>query len=140
MRHDNPIIAAAALLGLSGVALGAFGAHALANLLEEREMAYVWETAVTYHFVHSLALLALGIWSRFDPDNKLLRPTAILWVLGVLIFSGSLYIIAVGGPTAVAPFTPLGGIFFLLGWGLLLPASARNGSARSAADPVPHSQ
>jgi uncharacterized membrane protein YgdD (TMEM256/DUF423 family) len=109
----------AAVSGFLGVALGAFGAHGLQPLLEERGTLAVWNTAVQYHFVHTLALLALafawsGVRCRFP------RAVAVSWIVGVLIFSGSLYLLATVAPRWFGAITPIGGLLFLLGWFLLL--------------------
>ncbi len=111
------ITLAAALLGLSGVALGAFGAHALKPTLEANGSAETWKTAVLYHLVHAVALLALSGWrdAHAGPSGKV----AVLWTAGVLLFSGSLYWLALGGPRFLGPVTPLGGLAFLSGWALL---------------------
>jgi len=111
----------AAILGLLGVALGAFGAHGLGDTLASRGSTRTWETAVLYHLVHAVALLALAL----GGDRAGLRVGAIgaCWVTGVLFFSGSLYLLALGGPRMLGPITPLGGLAFLAGW-LLVAAGA----------------
>ncbi|MDE1171258.1 MAG: DUF423 domain-containing protein [Verrucomicrobium sp.] len=101
---------AAAFLGFTGVALGAFGAHALAPLLERRGLAEVWRTAVFYQFVHALALLFL---SR---EGGTPRWIAGAWIAGAVLFSGSLYLICLGAPRWTGAVTPLGGLGFLAGW------------------------
>lgn len=111
-------LVAAALLGAAGVALGAFGAHALKPTLEARDMLYAWETAVQYQFYHALALLALAA-LPVAHSRRLLTATALAWIIGVILFSGSLYLMALGGPRWLGPITPLGGLAFLLGWSLL---------------------
>ena len=99
----------AGLLGVTGVALGAFGAHALKDTLSALGTTATWQTAVFYHLLHAVALAT--------------APTAPwvgrCWIAGVLLFSGSLYWLAVGGPRFLGPITPLGGLAFLLGWALL---------------------
>ncbi len=111
------ITLAAALLGLSGVALGAFGAHALKPTLEAHGSIETWKTAVLYHLVHAVALLALAGWrdAHGGPSGKV----AALWTVGVVLFSGSLYWLALGGPMLLGPVTPLGGVAMLAGWALL---------------------
>ena len=117
------ITLAAALLGLSGVALGAFGAHALKPTLEAHGSVETWKTAVLYHLVHAVALLALAGWrdSHAGPNGRV----AALWTAGVVLFSGSLYWLALGGPRFLGPVTPLGGLAFLAGWFLLAWAAFR---------------
>lgn len=111
------ITLAAAVLGFLGVALGAFGAHALKSTLEANGAVETWKTAVLYHLVHAVALLALAGWrdAHGGPSGKV----AALWTAGVVLFSGSLYWLAVGGPKLLGPVTPLGGAALLAGWALL---------------------
>lgn len=112
----------AAVIGASGVVLGALGAHALTDRLEAREMLSFWETAVLYHLVHALAILAVAIFLN-SPRAASLRValSGFFWTLGVLCFSGSIYVLALGGPGAIfGPITPLGGLFFIAGWILLI--------------------
>jgi uncharacterized membrane protein YgdD (TMEM256/DUF423 family) len=104
----------AGVLGFLGVALGAFGAHALKSRLVP-DMLAVWHTAVLYHLVHALALLALGLYAK-------ITGTDILWgalgfAFGIVLFSGSLYALALTGIRPLGAITPFGGIAFLLGWG-----------------------
>ncbi len=108
-----------AIMGATAVITGALGAHALKGSLGDNLAA--WHTAAHYHLIHSVALLALVIGSR----GRLLL-TGILWVLGILLFSGSIYILALGGPKWLGPITPLGGVSFILGWlSLLIPSIQR---------------
>ena len=126
-----PLIAAG-VSGLIGVGLGALGAHALAASLGERGMTHAWETAAHYQMIHTLGLLAIGVWLRCDADaaaNRLIWVTR-LWVSGIVLFSGSLYLLAIGGPRWLGPVTPLGGIAFMVGW--LLVALAAYGFATVA--------
>lgn len=105
----RPNLIAAGLLGFTGVALGAFGAHALKETLAASGMASAWQTAVLYHLIHSVALLA------FPGDKWASR----CWISGIVLFSGSLYGLALGGPKLLGPVTPLGGVAFLAGWALV---------------------
>jgi uncharacterized membrane protein YgdD (TMEM256/DUF423 family) len=108
----------AGLLGLTGVALGAFGAHVLKPTLIARGMSDVWETAVFYHLIHAVAIFAAAAaWSR--PRPWLARAAA-CWAIGVVFFSGSLYALALGGPRWLGPVTPLGGLALLLGWSFVV--------------------
>lgn len=102
---------AAALLGLLGVALGAFGAHGLKEVLARREHAAEWwEKAVFYHFIHAVVLLVLALLQPFPR-------TAFWWfVAGILAFSGSLYLLALTGAHWLVFVTPLGGFCLLGGW------------------------
>lgn len=98
------------MLGAAAVVLGAFGAHALKARLGPEALS-VWQTAVQYHFWHALALLAVpqltGAWAKV---------AACLFVAGVLLFSGSLYALALGAPQAIGMITPVGGVALILGW------------------------
>jgi len=108
---------AAGLLGLLGVGLGAFGAHGLKQLLADHGGTAAWQTAVLYHLWHAVALLALAGWR--DGHGGPSRAIAWCWVAGVGLFSGSLYLLALGGPPWLGPVTPLGGLAFLAGWALV---------------------
>ena len=108
----------AGILGGTGVAVGAFGAHALRGTLEAAGMREAWETAVRYQLVHAAALLGFAGWLRASP-----RPEGIcaawaprLWAAGTVLFSGSLYALALGGPRWLGPVTPLGGAALIAGW------------------------
>ncbi len=113
-------LVAAGLLGFTGVALGAMGAHALKAQLLERGMVQAWDTAAKYHLIHAAALLGAAGWMRGAAvgGSARLLWAARAWVIGVLLFSGSLYWLALGGPRWLGPVTPLGGIAFMAGWGL----------------------
>lgn len=92
------------------VALGAFGAHGLKDVLTRHGTAAIWETAVFYHFVHSIVLLILG--SRMP----LLRGAWVCFLVGIFIFSGSLYLLAFTGVRWLGAITPVGGVSLILGW------------------------
>lgn len=104
----------AAALCFLGVALGAFGAHALRSTLESHGMTDIWNKAVLYHLVHAVALLAL---SFLKTPNR-----GACWLLfaGIALFSGSLYLMAVTNLRWFGPITPLGGLCFLAGWAWLV--------------------
>lgn len=104
----------AACSGLVAVALGAFGAHGLKQRLGV-ELLAVWQTAVLYQLVHTLALLGIGIWLLQRPTTGLVAAGG-LFLAGIVLFSGSLYLLALGGPRWLGPVTPLGGVCFMLGW------------------------
>jgi len=99
-----------ATLGFLGVALGAFGAHGLKELLAENQTTAIWEKAVFYHFIHAVVMLILAA------RQPLLRGAWLCFLLGILIFSGSLYLLAVTGVKWLGAITPLGGLSFLAGW------------------------
>jgi uncharacterized membrane protein YgdD (TMEM256/DUF423 family) len=131
-RSATSALLAAGLIGLTGIALGAFGAHALKATLVERGMTGAWDSAVKYHLFQAVALLALAAWARAADSGadaaaggKLIAWIAWLWVAGVVLFSGSLYWLALGGPRWLGPVTPLGGIALMLGWLLIAVAALR---------------
>ena len=97
------------------VALGAFGAHAL-KVRVAPDMLAVWQTGVTYHAWHALALLALGLLMLHVPGSAPLRYAALLFVAGIVLFAGSLYLLALGAPRWVGAITPFGGVGFIAGW------------------------
>jgi uncharacterized membrane protein YgdD (TMEM256/DUF423 family) len=108
----------AGILGVTGVALGAFGAHQLEPSLVERGTLHAWETAARYHVIHAVAVFGAAIWEA-SAQNKLARWarwSSRGWTLGVILFSGSLYLLALGGPRWLGPITPLGGLALLAGW------------------------
>lgn len=108
-----------ALLGGLGIALGAFGAHALKEILLANNKLDVYETAVRYQVYHALALL-LGSILMKDVQNRFLRLATICWTIGIVLFSGSLYVISFASPGPFVFLTPAGGLFLLSGWGFLL--------------------
>ena len=115
-----PGVRTGALLAGAAVILGAFGAHALKDRLSPEELA-VWETAVQYQAWHALGLVLHGLsLSRTTPGAH--RPgeawPAWAFLFGIVLFSGSLYGLALGGPRWLGPITPLGGLAFIAGWGL----------------------
>ncbi len=103
----------AAILGLLAVALGAFGAHSLRNLLAHNETAAIWEKAVFYHFIHAVILFILA------GRTPLQKAPWLAFLLGILLFSGSLYLYAVTLTHWLVFVTPVGGTSFLVGWGWL---------------------
>ncbi|MBC7792736.1 MAG: DUF423 domain-containing protein [Clostridia bacterium] len=105
----------AAVFGFLGVALGAFGAHALKQRLTT-EMLAIFQTGVLYHFIHALALLAVGILIAVRGGSQAYDLAGWAFVIGILIFSGSLYALAATGVRVLGAITPLGGIAFLVGW------------------------
>ncbi|MEO9137219.1 MAG: DUF423 domain-containing protein [Casimicrobiaceae bacterium] len=108
-------IVAAALLMAAAVALGAFGSHALKARVAP-EMLAVWHTGVTYHAWHGLGLLLLGVLMLHGSDAAALRYAAWLFIAGIVLFSGSLYLLALGAPSSIGLATPLGGLAFIAGW------------------------
>lgn len=114
-------------LGLTGVFLGAFGAHALKATLAAHGTHDIWETGVFYQLIHATALLGIAAWNppagspAGERSRHWLTWTARCWSLGVLFFSGSLYVLALDGPKQLfGPITPLGGLSLLAGWGCVI--------------------
>src|SRR5574340_1480465 len=105
------MLTVASLLMAAAVALGALGAHALAMRLDADHRA-IWRTAVTYHAWHALALLALGVLQRTERARRGLALGATLLVAGIVLFSGSLYLLALGAAHGWGYLTPVGGIAF----------------------------
>lgn len=105
----------AALAGALAVMTGAFGAHALRAKLTPDLLA-VWQTALQYHFWHALALGLIGVLTLHRPDSRALRSAGWLMLLGLLLFSGSLYALALTGVRGLGAVTPLGGLAFIGGW------------------------
>lgn len=105
------------LAALIGVALGAFGAHGLRGRLSP-DMLAVFETGVRYQMYHALALIVIfEIMARLD--GWLIRAAGWLFTAGIVLFSGSLYVLALTGATTLGAVTPLGGVAFILGWACL---------------------
>lgn len=104
----------AAALCFLAVALGAFGAHALRSTIESHGLLDAWNKAVLYHFVHAIALLALALFGNVR--------RGVLWLLfgGIILFSGSLYTMALTNMRWLGAITPLGGLCFLAGWAWLI--------------------
>jgi uncharacterized membrane protein YgdD (TMEM256/DUF423 family) len=108
-----------AVTGFAGVAAGAFGAHALESRLATAGMTGVWETAVFYHLLHTVAWLAVAlavVWGPANTPRAVLQRAGVAWGVGILLFSGSLYWLALGGPRWIGPVTPLGGLALMVGW------------------------
>lgn len=113
-----------ALAGAAGVALGAFGAHALKARLAPDALA-VWQTAVQYHFWHALGLVAVGIVALHLPASAPLRWAGWLMVAGLVLFSGSLYVMTLSGARWLGAVTPFGGAAWIGAWLALAWAVAR---------------
>ena len=113
---------AAAVAMTLAVGLGAFGAHALKAQLSADALA-VWQTAVQYHAWHALGLLGVGLWQRQAPEPRALRVAALLLAAGIVLFSGSLYALALTGVRGLGAVTPFGGVAFIGGWLALAKAA-----------------
>lgn len=118
---QKAILLIASVLGGLTVAIGAFGAHALAPILQASGRTDTFETAVKYQMYHTLALLAVGL-LLFRIEQPALQVAAWCFFLGILIFSGSLYTLCVTGITWLGAITPIGGTLMIVGWGALFYA------------------
>ncbi|AQT61352.1 DUF423 domain-containing protein [Cellvibrio sp. PSBB023] len=114
----------AAIEGFVAVLIGAFAAHGLKQILSPAALETV-KTGVQYQFYHTFALLLVGFWLLHKPATPGLKASGLAFILGSLLFSGSLYALALGAPRWLGPITPLGGLCFLVGWMLLLVAAWR---------------
>ncbi|MEX1198846.1 MAG: DUF423 domain-containing protein [Pseudohongiellaceae bacterium] len=115
------VLAFAALNGFLAVSLGAFAAHGLRNTLSP-DLLDTFQTGVQYHMYHALALFGVGLLMLHFPSQALLRYSALAFAIGLVLFSGSLYVLSLSGIRWLGAITPLGGIGFLAGWGLLVAA------------------
>ncbi|WP_227370507.1 DUF423 domain-containing protein [Halomonas sp. M20] len=122
--QERAVWVATALSGFILVLAGAFGAHGLEGRVSERLLA-AFETGVRYQAWHTLAILAVLIWRQRQPlrGQKLVMG---LWGAGMVLFSGSLYLMTLTGIRALGMITPIGGVLFLAGWLMLAWASWRN--------------
>lgn len=111
------------IFGFLSVALGAFGAHALKERLTTDALA-IFQTGVQYQAMHALALLILGALAFAKPEMGKLKIAGWLFTVGIAIFSGSLYVLAISGVKWLGAITPLGGVCFLAGWGCLIWTAA----------------
>ena len=124
---DRTFVIVASALGFLGVALGAFGAHALRDTLTPRDLE-IFETAVRYQLIHAVALLGVAAAAARWPDvGTLLSASGWLMVAGVVVFSGSLYTLVGTGVRSFGAITPIGGVALLAGWATLGWAALRSG-------------
>lgn len=128
-------VAIAALLLLLAVAAGAFGAHALRARLAPEQLA-IFHTAVQYQFWHALGLLAIGVLLRTSQGDRRLGAAAWFLVVGVVLFCGSLYVIALTGARTLGIVTPIGGVALLAGWAALAGSALRRPAAAAPVDPA----
>jgi uncharacterized membrane protein YgdD (TMEM256/DUF423 family) len=127
-----------AVLGFLGVAIGAFGAHGLKARLEALGTTTTFHTGVEYHFYHALALLAVGlIWGPLTP-SRASNVAGWAFLVGVILFSGSIYVLSVTGYRRLGMITPFGGVAFLVGWlALVVAASTMGGWPAAGTRPGP---
>ena len=124
--QDRHLIAAGAINMFIAVAAGAFGAHALKQILSP-EMLTIWHTAANYQMIHALGLITIGLlMPRFN--QVLLKRAGIVMLIGIVIFSGSLYALALSGIRILGAITPIGGLAFLLAWAMLAWAAIQHKS------------
>ncbi|MBL4856389.1 MAG: DUF423 domain-containing protein [Idiomarina sp.] len=116
----------AAILGGTGVMLGAFASHGLKSKLSESLLS-AFETGVTYQFYHALALFVLALWLK-QSQSVWFVASGYLWLAGVVLFSGSLYALALTGVKWFGPITPIGGVLFIAGWVCLLVGAIKLGA------------
>ena len=122
------IIIIAAIAAILGIALGAFGAHGLQERLAASGHTETWKTAAHYHLIHAVALFALGIWMSSHAGSPHIARAACFWIAGIVLFSGSLYGMSLGGPPKLlGPVTPLGGLSFMIGWVFVALAAWKSG-------------
>ncbi len=114
----NKFLALGSVSGFIAVALGAFGAHALKDKLDPH-MLDVYKTGVQYQFYHTFAIIAVAILLKYFSDNSLLTYAGYLFLIGIILFSGSLYTMALTDVKVLGAVTPFGGLCFLAGWALL---------------------
>ncbi len=111
------ILMSGALMALLGVAIGAFGAHGLKPFLSEQMLA-AFETGVRYHLIHALGMLSAGLSLVYVPLRQF-KWAGWAFFLGIVLFSGSLYVMSISGVRGLGIVTPFGGLCFIVGWGLL---------------------
>jgi uncharacterized membrane protein YgdD (TMEM256/DUF423 family) len=132
MNNARTIFIVAGIAGLTGVLAGTFGAHGLRGRLTP-ELLDIFEVGVRYHLMHAVALLALGAVAAVTTCSVLLRWTAWLFAIGILVFSGSLYLLATTGQKWLGMITPFGGFMFILGWLCVTIFGVRMSQAHSEA-------
>lgn len=120
------VLLIASVFGLLGVALGAFGAHALRPMLTASGRLDTFELAVRYQFYHALALLVCGLLMHYY-DSRWLRYASFSWTAGVVLFSGSLYLLCFTGISGIAMITPFGGVMMIAGWAMLFVGTLNPG-------------
>ena len=126
---NKRIILTAAFFGALAVILGAFGAHTLKKIIDVNALE-IWQKGVEYQFYHTFALLYLSTFARYK--NKLIGLAFLFFVLGILLFSGSLYLLALKDvytssiAAVIGPVTPIGGLCFILGWICLFLAALKD--------------
>ena len=119
-------IISGAVHGFLAVSLGAFGAHALENVLDDYGQG-IWDTAVQYQMFHAAGLVLIGILmsAKLFGEMKQLKTAMICMNAGIFFFSGSLFVLALSGIKVLGAITPIGGVFFLIGWAMIIAATLK---------------
>ncbi|MGM9945076.1 MAG: DUF423 domain-containing protein [Lysinibacillus sp.] len=119
-------IISGAVHGFLAVSLGAFGAHALENVLDDYGQG-IWDTAVQYQMFHAVGLVLIGILmsAKLFGEMKQLKTAMICMNAGIFFFSGSLFVLALSGIKVLGAITPIGGVFFLIGWAMIIAATMK---------------
>ncbi|KPQ29877.1 MAG: putative small membrane protein [Marinobacter excellens HL-55] len=117
-------LAVGAFAGLLAVMAGAFGAHGLRQVVSERGLE-VFQTAVSYQMYHALILVAASLMPALGLSRRLLVMACGFWLVGIVLFSGSLYLLVLSGARWLGPVTPVGGVCFMIGWALLAAAALK---------------
>lgn len=118
------VIILAGINGFLAVSLGAFAAHVLRDRLSP-ELLNTFQTGVQYHMYHALALFGIGLMMINFPASNILRVSAYLMLAGLVFFSGSLYLLSITGIRWLGAITPIGGVFFLVAWALIVWFAAK---------------
>lgn len=122
MSASSRFVALGAASAAAAVALGAFGAHALKTRLTP-ELLAIFHTAFQYHLAHSPGLVLIGLAGLHWPDSRWLRASGWLMLAGIVLFSGSLYVLSLTGVRAIGAITPVGGVALITAWFLLAIAA-----------------
>ncbi len=117
-------LVAGALVGLLAVMAGAFGAHGLRHVISERGLD-VFQTAVSYQMYHALVLVVASLMPALRLNHRMLTVACGFWLAGIVLFSGSLYLLVLTGAHWLGPVTPIGGVCLMIGWALLVAAALR---------------
>ncbi len=125
MLSQKQIFLLSSILGFLAVVFGAFGAHALKEVLTTNGRTETYELAVRYHFYHTFILLAIGLLMNKYPSSAF-KYSALLFLIGIVMFSGSLYAFSLINISLIAAVTPIGGLFLISGWSTLFIAFLRS--------------
>lgn len=121
---SGALLIVAGIAGLTAVAVGAFGAHGLRGSLSPEMMA-IFQTGALYHLVHALAIFGAALLAREEAYARLASAAGWAFLLGIVIFSGSLYALSITGTRWLGAITPIGGVSFMIGWAMLIWAGVK---------------